>query len=515
MSLVSRRLGAATAAALGLALVISASLPSAAQQAVGKVTITVVGIDRAGTQVAVQSSVVPLRGNAIASSGATYRVPPGTYFIGASVPTAAGGNQASDTIVIRRVNVTASQTIKLDARGSKLVSVRLDGKNLGSPVIAGGCIRGGVGVIYPSGVQQLYVKPVNVAKVGFEWTLSAPGPGSSTRDLAGGSKAGIPANPVYRISSSQLVPTVIKAKAGPVPDTAATWATSVTAADGCALPGATGSVVLPARVTDYRTPGSWRTEVDTSRGLGTYKCSNTWADQKYLAGHRYTVTFDNAAHGPSRAVPVVVGRTLSFDPGPGFQFSDPQQQGYEYCNRLRVTLSRAGRVLKSRSYTGYAGPVTDFAATVRPGRYVLSVKARQSEVHQPMPGSLLSPRTSLTWRFRIGPGAVPVAVISFLPHGLNMANMAAPGSVTTIKAWATQNQYAFRSGTRSAAKKFSVQASFNAGKTWHAVHLVRHRGYWTIRVRNPRSGYVSIRSTTVNAAGDTSVETIYRAYGIG
>src|SRR5262249_61479161 len=80
MSLVSRRLGAATAATLGLALVISASLPSAAQQAVGKVTITVVGIDRSGTQVAVQSSVVALRGNAVASSGPTYRVPPGTYF---------------------------------------------------------------------------------------------------------------------------------------------------------------------------------------------------------------------------------------------------------------------------------------------------------------------------------------------------------------------------------------------------------------------------------------------------
>ena len=69
--------------------------------------------------------------------------------------------------------------------------------------------------------------------------------------------------------------------------------------------------------------------------------------------------------------------------------------------------------------------------------------------------------------------------------------------------------------TRSAAKKFSVQASFNDGKTWHAVNVVRHRGYWTIRVRNPKSGYVSIRSTTVNSAGDSSVQTIYRAYRIG
>jgi hypothetical protein len=516
MRLVLRALGAGTTAALGLALVISAALPSAAQQAVSKVTITVVGIDRSGTQVAIQSSVVPLRGNAIPSSGPTYQVTPGTYFIGASVPTVAGGNPASDTIVIRRVNVTASQTFTLDARGGKLVSVWLDGKNLGSPGEAGGCIRGGYGVIYPSsGAPQLYVKPVSVANVGFEWTVSVPGPRTSTRDLAGGSKAGLPANPVYRLSSSQLVPTVIQAKAGPVPDTAATWATSVTASDGCALPGGRGSVVLPARVTDYRTPGSWHTEVDTDRGPYTYVCSRTWANQKYLAGHRYAVTFGNAAHGPSRAVPVVAGTVLSFDPSPGFQFSDPQQQGYEYCNTVIVTLSRAGQVVKSRSYTGYAGPVTDFAASVRTGWYVLSVNAKQSESHQPMPGSLLSPRTSLRWRFRIGQGAIPVAVMSFLALGLNMANMAAPGSVTTIKAWATQNQYTFPPGARSAATKFSVQVSFDTGKTWHAAKVVRHRGYWTIPVRNPRSGYVSIRSTTVNTAGDSSVQTIYRAYRIG
>jgi hypothetical protein len=104
--------------------------------------------------------------------------------------------------------------------------------------------------------------------------------------------------------------------------------------------------------------------------------------------------------------------------------------------------------------------------------------------------------------------------MSFLPLRLNMANMAAPGSVTTIKAWATQNQYTFRPGKHSAAKKFSAQFSYNDGKTWQAAHVVRHLGYWMIQVRNPKSGYVSIRSITVNSAGDSSVQTIYRAYGI-
>jgi len=515
MRLGLRAFGAGTAAMLGLALVISVALPSAAQQAASKVTVTVVGIDRSGNQVAIQSSVVPLQGNAVPSNGPTYQIAPGTYYIGASVPTVTGGTTASDSIVIRRVDITASETIKLDARGGKLVSVWLNGKDLGSPAMAGGCIRGGFGVIYPSGAPQLYVKPVSVAHVGFDWTASVPGPGTSTRDLAGGSKAGLPANPVYRISSSQLVPTVIKAKAGPVPDTAVTWSTFVTAADGCGLPGARGIASLPGSVTDYRSPGSWRTEVDTNRGNGTYSCSTTWANQNYAAGHRYALPFDSAAHGPSQAVPVVVGNLLSFDPSPAYQFSDPHQSGYEYCNTVTVTLSRAGRTVKSRQYTGYSGPVTDFSATVRAGWYVLTVNSKQSEPNQAMPAALLSPRTSLRWRFKIGHGAVPVAVMSFLPEGLNMRNGAAPGSVSTIKAWATQNRYLFRSGSASAAKTFSVQVSFNGGKSWHAAGVVRHKGYWTVRVHNPKSGYVSIRSTTVNAAGESSVQTIYRAYRIG
>jgi hypothetical protein len=506
-----RALGFATAAVLGLSGLTAAS----AQAASKKVTVTVVGIDRNGSQVSVQSSVVPLRGNAEPSVGPKYSLVPGTYFVGASVPTMANGNPASDTIVIRRVKVAASETIRLDARGGKLVSVWLNGKDLGSPGIAGGCIRGGFGVVYPeSGGPQLYVKPVRASGVGFDWAASVPGPGTSSYDLAGGSNTGLPSSPVYRVKSSQLSTTVIETKSGPVPDSAATWSTSSTDSDGCSLPGATRSAKLPFRVTDYRTPGKWGTEVDTNSGQFSYACSMTWANQRYLAGRRYTVVFDSAVHGPSEAVPVVTGKLLSFNPSPGYQFEDPVQHGHEYCNSVTVSLSRAGHTVKTRRFTGYAGPVQAFSAGVHPGWYVLRVSSRQAQPHRANPATLLSPRTSLTWRFKIGSGPVPVTVLSFLPRGLNIDNAAPPHSLTTVRTWSTQNNYVFPPGPRSEARRFTVGVSYNDGKTWHEVRVVRHKGYLTFAVRNPGSGYVSLRATTVNKLGDTSVQTIYRAYRI-
>ena len=38
---------------------------------------------------------------------------------------------------------------------------------------------------------------------------------------------------------------------------------------------------------------------------------------------------------------------------------------------------------------------------------------------------------------------------------------------------------------------------------------------WTAEVRDPASGYVSLRSIVVNTAGDTSTQTVYKAYAIG
>jgi hypothetical protein len=505
----------AAAAALGLA----APAAAAQQGPVGQgaalaaapsrnVSITVVGIDRTGVQVAVQSTVVPLAGNAVPSTGPKYTLAPGTYFIGASVPTMAGSNLASQTIVIRRVRVAASGTVSLDARGGKLVSVSLNADSLGSPGLAGGCIRGGRGVVYPEpAASLLYVKPVRDADIGFDWTVNLPGPNGSTYDLAGGSAAGLPGSPVFRVRTSGLAKTVVEVRAGTVPDTTATWSTTATEPDGCSLPGARGTEQLPFRVTDYRTPGAWRTGVQTSHGQTT--CSMTWADRKYRAGQGYTVSFGNASRGPTQAIPLVLGKMLTFDPND--QFADPLAPGYEYCAGTTVSLSHDGRTLKTEHFTNL---LHSFSAVVRSGWYVLRVNARQTTPGEARPVGLLSPRTSLTWRFKVALGAIPVAVMSFLPKGLTILNQAAPRSTTTVRVWPTQSQYRNPPGPGSRARRFAVQVSFDGGHVWRTVPVIRHSGFWTFSVHNPAAGFVAFRSVTVSAAGDSSVQTVYNAYGI-
>ncbi len=60
-----------------------------------------------------------------------------------------------------------------------------------------------------------------------------------------------------------------------------------------------------------------------------------------------------------------------------------------------------------------------------------------------------------------------------------------------------------------------MQVSFNGGLSWKALRLERRGRNWTLRFREPYDGNVSLRSTVVSVQGDSTVQTIYDAYGIG
>jgi hypothetical protein len=53
------------------------------------------------------------------------------------------------------------------------------------------------------------------------------------------------------------------------------------------------------------------------------------------------------------------------------------------------------------------------------------------------------------------------------------------------------------------------------GKTCQTLRVWHRRGGWVTAVHDAASGYVSQRSTVVAANGDSTVQTIYRAFGIG
>lgn len=69
--------------------------------------------------------------------------------------------------------------------------------------------------------------------------------------------------------------------------------------------------------------------------------------------------------------------------------------------------------------------------------------------------------------------------------------------------------------TKVAAKSVKIWSSAEGGKTWKAATVKRSGSAWQATVRNPASGAVALRSEVKDAAGNRSVQAVYRAHGIG
>lgn len=483
---------------------------ASAQASAEKVTIKVVGISRTGATVSVSSDVAPLHGNAVAGTGPTYHVKLGTYFISADVPTPTlDPNVVNQTLVVRKVDVRKGGTIKLDSRGGKLVSVWLNGKKLNGDASesleASACTANGVGRVNAELNGPIYVKPTRIAGVSFVWGWHSVLPADRLYDLTGETKNGLPAHPGFHVRTSQLVKTVIQLRSGAVPGNTAHLLEGAALNGDCQTIGIQQTVTVPSSLTMYRSPAPWFAEVDTFKG--PRMCGLDIGGITETLGHPVTIAFGAAARGPGNAVPYISGKKLSYDSQ--LQFVGRDHESVEYCYATTVTLASGGHVIAKRP----GGMFHVFTESLHFGRwYTLTTKSRQVAG-----GVILSPRTTLAWRFKLAKGAaggVPVAVTSLLPLGLDLHNRAAPGSETAVRASFTQDSYALAPKPDVPVRSFTAQASFDDGKTWHGVRLVKHKGFWTFVVHNPSSGFVTLRTTTVNIHGNSSVETIYRAYGV-
>ncbi len=59
-----------------------------------------------------------------------------------------------------------------------------------------------------------------------------------------------------------------------------------------------------------------------------------------------------------------------------------------------------------------------------------------------------------------------------------------------------------------------VLVSFNDGKTWQRLAITRVHGIWRAVVHDPATGYVSLRSLVTDVHGDSTEQTVYRAYAV-
>jgi len=225
-------------------------------------------------------------------------------------------------------------------------------------------------------------------------------------------------------------------------------------------------------------------------------------------GHVYPASFDAAALAPA-GMASRQGNTLYAVPAP---FS-PAEPGH-YLSALspysqdgssvETTLALNGKVI-GRSALPY--PAYFHMPSGR-GRYTLTeVAARPASTW-----SVLGTRSTAVWSFfsahRASLGALPLLTVRtagpFSSSGALPAGKAVPLSLTVQE---------LPPGAR--LTDLTVSASSDGGHTWHPLRIYRAGKRWLAVLTTPSAGgYVSLRTSASDSAGDTAAITTIRAFAL-
>jgi hypothetical protein len=504
------------------------------QRAAKTFSITVRLIDRNGNRVsgedvaAADVSPQSYPGPVVGNQQGVIDVRAGTYVVAADIPTLDGSILESDTLASSTRTVNRDLTITLDARKATPVSSALAVSSaVQQDRTATVCARSDYGA---PGAAYSYVP---VASIGPDGTYTGPTPLYVTATaskyvrfgyqadykaagaeyyVADESHAGIPAAPKYQFGESGLARVTLAARTGSSNgDTSFFGIGSGLACHDYGFGAGPTVMALPGSLTQYVSAGPWDATFfpyDKSDDTSTLSRS-------YAAGHSYVDTFGAAVRGPTLLLPVMADHELSF---PTLSlFGDPNLSGSECCSVDRIYLRSGGRLVK-RSTLREQGAYFN-VHLMHVGWYSLFVSARRLPPPAGVTAAVLSPRITLAWHVDIPPfelsnRALPVSLTRFKPIGLSGSNQAVPGQRTVVKVYIDRTGIEGLAPHRYALRAVRVQESFNDGRVWRQLPVAREHGYWVVTVTDRSKGYVSLRSTVIDARGNSTVETIYRAYGI-
>ncbi|CAM5277604.1 putative protein OS=Streptomyces griseorubiginosus OX=67304 GN=AQJ54_08800 PE=4 SV=1 [Streptomyces griseorubiginosus] len=157
--------------------------------------------------------------------------------------------------------------------------------------------------------------------------------------------------------------------------------------------------------------------------------------------------------------------------------------------------------------------------SIRRAGYQLTVDAHRYHPGITFPAGMLSSRVTLDWHFKADPAKSMVAPGLPDPRPAHRAEQPQPGRAEQHhdrrrerRARLPGPRPAVHHGDRQGRQGLVVR---RRRQDLEGGHL-RHSGStWQATVHNPASGAVALRSEVTDAAGDRSVETVYRAYAIG
>ncbi|GIG86678.1 serine protease [Plantactinospora endophytica] len=270
---------------------------------------------------------------------------------------------------------------------------------------------------------------------------------------------------------------------------------------------------LPSTRTEYyNTDGraQWFRSVDETTGTGAeqaYLTSLVAPPMTYRPGQSYQEQWSRGVFGPTVAAPPYehqwvtrLGDTLTvqaplYGDGVG-------RAGFSSIATGQITLERDGKVLAELD--GLHGTVEVPPET---GDYRLTMTAERGGP------ATLSTRVSVTWTFRSGhvegdaPVRLPVSTVRFSPR-VDNDNSTPAGQTGTIPVTVTAQP---ESGA-GANENLVVEVSYDDGVTWAPAEVTAGQAV----LRHPAEpGYVSLRASATDTAGNTVTQTVIRAYKIG
>lgn len=231
---------------------------------------------------------------------------------------------------------------------------------------------------------------------------------------------------------------------------------------------------------------------------------------RYRAGKRYAEQWNRGVFSPSLLDPVVPFEYLTRT-GDTMAVAVPthsdgeHRAGYSAFESARVTVFRNGVKVGEE-----AAASAEIAVPAAAGRYRV-----EQDMTRGAP-SVLSTRVSSAWTFNSRhvageePKRLPISVVRFSPE-LSQENTAPAGRAFVIPV-VVQPQ------PDSAAARpvtLTVKVSYDDGRTWTPAPVTKVNGKWQVKVQHPdQAGFVSLRASSRDAAGNTVEHTVIRAYQI-
>lgn len=512
------------------------TLSAAPAQASGS-TLTVTTIGRNGAKIA--NNVVNLIDTRTSvtyqgKSGSRISLPAGSYVLTTDIETPDSSPAVmgmTDTLAARTVSVSGSTAVTLDARQGKQVTVSLDAMSgtgatgysafLDAAVCGSGTTFGQSQAYNRPG--GLYEIPNSSSAVTFAWMQSwqnsdtVTGPNGTAYYLSGHT-TGLPASPSAAFHRSGLAHVPITVRGGEATDsnTATMFQPEPPGQLTCAtdLAGQSFQAEAPYNVNAYVSPGTWIARTDQIGNTGETGGGFT-RPRAYSAGQTVYQTFGRAVFGPTAGLPVVRNRAITYTP---YNTIADATGGTDEFARTRDTVSllKGGKVLKQATVTADGGSFGTFSQGITTaGWYTLRVAATRAT-----PASL-STTVGLVWTFWANPARSQVSpgyLTELNPLGLNRFNSAAPNSTTQVDIGLRRMDVAGGDPAYAAetVRTVRVYASHDNGGTWSAVPVHASGSSWVADVPEPAtSGLVALRTVVTDTAGDTSQQSVYRAYRVG